>query len=187
MKYYIFWLAVLILVPGMSYAQNLRLGYFGKTITHYGVKGAYEIPLASSVSSRNAAKRLLYGSLGAAGYRHAKNHIGVIVAPEIGFRRIGKRGALFEFAIAPSYFRYFLEGRTFEATSDGDFRRVRFAGGNAFLPTVSIGVGHDLSVRKKVPVAWYVRLNVMQQRPYNTSNLMRFALEAGTLIPLKKR
>lgn len=187
MKYYVFWLALLVLAPGISSAQNLRLGYFGETITHYGLKGAYEVPLASSVSSRNGAKRQLYGSLGIAGYRHPQNHLGVIVSPEIGFRRIGKRGALFEFAIAPSYFRYFLEGRTFEATSDGDFQRVRFAGGNAFLPTVSVGVGHDLSVRKKVPLAWYVRLNVMQQRPYNTSNLMRFALEAGTLIPLKKR
>ena len=76
--------------------------------------------------------------------------------------------------------------KTYEAATDGNFNRVRFAGGNAFMPTISIGVGHDLSVRKKVPLAWYVRLNVMQQRPYNTSNLIRFALEAGTLIPLKK-
>lgn len=187
MKYCVLWLGLFVLLPGMLCAQNFRLGYYGETITHYGVKGAYEMPLATSVSSRNAAKRQLYGSLGVAGYRHAQNHIGMIVAREIGLRRIGKRGALFELAIAPSYFRYFLEGRTFKATSEGEFRRVRFAGRNAFLPTVSVGVGHDLSVRKKAPLAWYVRLNVMQQRPYNTSNLMRFALEAGTLIPLKKR
>ncbi|KAA0992453.1 hypothetical protein [Dyadobacter aurulentus] len=186
MKYNFFWLALVLAAPNALTAQSLRLAYFGETVTHYGLRGAYEMPIGTSVSAGNA-KRMLYGSLGIAGYRHPQNHIGVIVSPEIGFRRIGKRGALFEFALSPAYFRYFLEGKTFEATADGDFNRLRFAGGNAFLPTLSLGVGHDLSIRKNLPLAWYVRLNVMQQRPYNTSNLMRFALEAGTLIPLKKR
>ncbi|MCF2498883.1 MULTISPECIES: hypothetical protein [Dyadobacter] len=186
MKCNIFWLVLFCTGPQLLHAQSLRLGYFGETITHYGLRLAYEKPIATSISARNA-KRILYGSLGVSGYRHPQNHIGLIVSPEVGFRRIGKKGALFEFALSPAYFRYFLEGKTYEATSDGDFDRVRFAGGNAFMPTVSLGVGHDLSVRKKVPLAWYVRLNLMQQRPYNTSNLIRFALEAGTLIPLKKR
>ena len=186
MKYYVFWLSLMLAVPNVLTAQSLRLAYFGETAAHYGLRGAYELHFASSVSKRSAAARVLYGSLGVAGYRHPQNHIGVIVSPEIGFRRIGKKGALFEFSLSPAYFRYFLEGKTYEAATDGNFNRVRFAGGNAFMPTISIGVGHDLSVRKKVPLAWYVRLNVMQQRPYNTSNLIRFALEAGTLIPLKK-
>lgn len=185
MKCPILWLALLCTGPQLLQAQSLRLGYFGETVSHYGLRGAYEKPIATYVSSRHT-KRMLYGSLGVAGYRHPQNHIGLIVAPEIGYRRIGKRGALFEFALSPAYFRYFLEGNTFEVTPDGDFDRVPFAGGNAFMPTVSVGVGHDLSVRKKVPLAWYVRLNLMQQRPYNTSNLIRFALEVGTLIPLKK-
>ena len=186
MKYNVLWLALIFAGPNFLHAQSLRLAYFGETVTHYGLRGAFEMPITTSVSARNA-KRMLYGSLGVAGYRHPQNHIGLIASPEIGFRRIGKKGALFEFALSPAYFRYFLEGKTFESTSEGDFQRVRFAGGNAFMPTASIGVGHDLSVRKKVPLAWYVRLNVMQQRPYNTANLMRFALEAGATIPLKKR
>ena len=187
MNYNALWLALLLAAPNVLNAQSLRLAYYGETITHYGLRVAYEEAVTGKVSERNGATRMLYGSLGAAGYRHPQNHIGVILSPEVGFRRIGKRGALFELALSPAYFRYFLEGKTFEATSDSDFQRVRFAGGNAFMPTISIGLGHDLSVRKKVPLAWYARLNVMQQRPYNTSQLMRFALEAGTLIPLKKR
>ncbi|WP_026632513.1 hypothetical protein [Dyadobacter alkalitolerans] len=185
MKYNIIWLVLLCTCSQFLHAQSLRLAYFGETVSHYGLRAAYEKPIVTSISARNA-KRILYGSLGVAGYRHPQNHIGLTVSPEIGFRRIGKKGALYEFSLSPAYFRYFLEGRTYEATTDGDFDRVRFAGGNAFMPTVSLGLGHDLSVRKKVSLAWYVKLNLMQQRPYNTSNLMRFALEAGTLIPLKK-
>ncbi|TLU92035.1 hypothetical protein FEM55_14870 [Dyadobacter sediminis] len=186
MKCKFLWFVLFCTGPQFLYAQSLRLGYFGETVSHYGLRVAYEKPVAVSVSARHA-KRMLYGSLGVAGYQHPQNHIGLIVSPEIGFRRTGKKGALFELSLSPAYFRYFLDGKTYEATTDGDFDRVRFAGGNAFMPTLSLGVGHDLSVRRKVPLAWYVRLDLMQQRPYNTSNLIRFALEAGTLIPLKKQ
>lgn len=186
MKCKFLWLVLFCTSSQFLYAQSLRLGYFGETVSHYGLRVAYLKPVAVSVSARNT-QRMLYGSLGVAGYRHLQNHIGLIVSPEIGFRRIGKKGALFEFSLSPAYFRYFLEGKTYEATTDGDFDRVRFAGGNAFMPTLSLGIGHDLSIRRKVPLAWYVRLNLMQQRPYNTSHLIRFALEAGTLIPLKKQ
>ncbi|WP_031527437.1 hypothetical protein [Dyadobacter crusticola] len=183
----IFYLGLILTVPHLLSAQSLRVGYFGETVTHYGLRAAYDQPIASKVSKRNSAHKILYWSAGLAAYRHPQNHVGLIVSPELGYRRIGKRGSLFEFALSPAYFRYFLEGRTFEATPEGDFRRVRMAGGNAFLPTVSVSLGHDLSVRRQVPLAWYVRLNVMQQRPYNTSHLTRFGIEAGTLLALKKR
>lgn len=187
MKSYILYLGILLTIPQVLSAQTLRIGYFGETITHYGIKAAYDRPIVSSVSRRNAIRRIVYGSVGVAAYRHPQNHTGVIVSPEIGYRRTGKRGGLFELALAPAYFRYFLEGRTYKVTPEGDFQRIRMAGGNAFLPTASVSLGRDLSLRRQVPMAWYVRLNVMQQRPYNTSNLMRFGMEAGTLLSFKKQ
>ncbi|WP_266367057.1 hypothetical protein [Tellurirhabdus rosea] len=186
MKRHLLWLGLVIASLTTVRAQTLRLGYYGETVTHYGLRAAYERPFASYTKERNAALKSFYLSLGIALYRHPQNHVGLIVSPEIGYRRTGRRGGLFELAVSPAFFRYFLDGQTYEPTESGDFRRVRLAGGQAFMPTVSVGIGRDLSVRHRLPLSLYTRLNLMQQRPYNTSALMRFGIEFGTLIPLKK-
>jgi hypothetical protein len=167
-------------------AQSLRVSYYGETITHYGLKAAYEWPVWSYTKQRNQAQKKLLFAPGLAVYRHPHNHIGLVFSPELTYRRTSRRGGIFEAGIAPAYFRYFLEGTTFEVNDSGELTRVPLAGGNAFLPTVSIGFGKDLSIRRQLPLSWYTRLNLMQQRPYNTSALIRFSLEAGVNIPLKK-
>ncbi|MPR36844.1 hypothetical protein [Salmonirosea aquatica] len=167
-------------------AQSLRVGYYGETVTHYGLKVAREWSLRSFVKERNRARRQLLVAPALAVYRHPQNHVGLVFFPELTYRRTSRRGGIFEAGLAPAYFHYFLEGTTYSPDESGELQRVRLAGGNAFLPTVFVGVGKDLSVRRQVPLAWYTRLNVMQQRPYNTSALMRFSLEAGLILPLKK-
>ncbi|GAB3178061.1 hypothetical protein [Telluribacter humicola] len=168
-------------------AQALRVGYYGETITHYGLKVAYELPLHSYIKEKNQARKTFLFAPGLAVYRHPHNHIGLVVSPELTYRRTSRRGRIFELGLAPSYFHYFLEGTTYTPDGPDDFKQVRWAGGNAFMPTAFVGIGKDLSVRKNIPLAWYTRLNVMQQRPYNTSTLMRFSLEAGVTIPLQKQ
>jgi len=185
MKRFFLLLALVLTSLSSLRAQSLRVGYYGETVTHYGFRLAYDRPLLQKVRERNQARKILYGSLGLAAYRHPANHYGLILSPELGYRRIGRRGSIFELAVAPAYFRYFLDGTTYEATPTGDFRKVPGAGGNAFLPTIGLGIGRDLSVRHGLPLSWYTRLNVMQQRPYNTTALLRFSLELGTLISLR--
>ena len=167
-------------------AQAIRVGYYGETVTHYGLKVAYERTLFPRIKSRNQARKTVLVAPGLAAYRHPQNHIGFVFSPELTYRRTGRRGATFEVGIAPAYFRYFLDGTTYEVTDAGDFRRVRLAGGNAFMPTVSVGVGKDWSVQRNLPLTCYTRLNLMLQRPYNTSTLLRFSLEARVIIPFKK-
>ncbi|WP_247237156.1 hypothetical protein [Telluribacter sp. SYSU D00476] len=180
-------LALMLAVMPEAQAQALRAGYYGETVTHYGLKVAYELPLRSYVKEKNGAQKTFLFAPGLAAYRHPHNHIGLVLSPELTYRRTSRRGRTFEVGLAPSYFRYFLEGTTYTPDGPDDFKQVRWAGGNAFLPTAFIGIGKDLSVRKNIPLAWYTRLNVMQQRPYNTSTLMRFSLEAGVTIPLQKQ
>ncbi len=167
-------------------AQAIRVAYFGETVTHYGVKVAYESPIYRYQKKASSTQKSFLFTPGLAVYRHPANHVGVILSPEFAYRRLGRRGGTFELAISPSYFRYFLEGQTFEVGENGQFERVPLAGRHAFLPTVSIGWGKDLSVRRQIPLAWYARLNVMQQRPYNASSLLRFGIELGIIKPLKK-
>ncbi|WP_229311160.1 hypothetical protein [Larkinella soli] len=167
-------------------AQQLRLAYYGETVTHYGLKAGYEIPVGTRHLRNETVRKEILFAPGIAVYRHPHNHTGIVVSPELAYRRTGPRGGFYELALAPSYFRYFLAGTTFEVDETGAFRRVPLAGRNAFLPTVSLGFGKDLSVRKRAGFSWYARLNLMQQRPYNASSLLRFSLEAGIIKPLKK-
>jgi hypothetical protein len=170
----------------VAQAQQLRFAYFGETVTHYGLKVGYEQPLRVRLRPSSVRHEWLLVP-GLAAYRHPHNHVGVIASPELAYRRTGRRGGLVEWAVSPSYFRYFLDGRTYEVGSDGTFHRVPLAGRSAFLPTVSFSIGRDYSVRRQVPISWYARLNLMQQRPYNASRLLRFGVEAGIIKPLRKR
>lgn len=168
-------------------AQQLRVAYFGETVTHYGLKVAYEYPLISRIKASNNARKEFLITPGLAVYNHPHNHVGVILSPELSYQRTGPRGGVFEVGLSNSYLRYFLAGQTFEVGENGEFQRVNMAGRGAYLPTVSVGFGRDLSVRKNRPLSWYARLNVMQQRPYNASELYRFAIECGIRKPLNNK
>jgi hypothetical protein len=177
-------ISLLSLLPLLSFGQHqLRAAYFGETITHYGVKIAYDKPFKewgkTKESDARIKKEFLYGGSFTA-FRHPHQLVGLIVSPEITWRRTGKRGGLFDVAIAPAYFRYFYEGKTYEYTGT-DFHKIPLAGRSAFLPTLSVGGGRDLSVNQGIPFMWYYRLNVMRQYPYHASSLMRFAIEAGVI------
>lgn len=158
---------------------NWKAAYYGETATHYGLKIGGEWQLAERTLTRKpVSKRWLAGAALAA-YRHPHHHIGVLVSPEITWLRTGRRGGTFEWGASPAVMRYFLQGKTYTPTADGRLERVRGAGRWVFLPTLAIGLGHDYRVRRDWPVAWYIRLNLMAQIPYNASWLPRFALEAG--------
>jgi hypothetical protein len=180
-------LGVLFILPlllGVTpcYAQHLRLAYYGETIVHYGAKGSVDYPLKekrkTKQNGRTVSKTFLFHP-GMAIYHHRHNHTGLIISPEFTYQRTGNGGGLFELGISPSYFRYFLAGTTFEVTPEGDLRKVPLAGRSAFLPTLSIALGKDLSIKHQLPIAWFTRLNLSLQTPYNASYLPRFAFEAG--------
>lgn len=186
MRTLIICLGLIILGPITIQAQSLRVGYYGETVTHYGIKVAAEWTIKRYLKESNHARKEFLAGPALVVYRHPQNHIGLVFFPELTYRRTSRRGGIFELGLAPASAYYFLEGATYTPDESGGLRRVRWAGQNAFLPTVFVGVGKDLSVRRQVPLAWFTRLNVMQQRPYNTSALIRFSLEAGITFPLKK-
>ncbi|SDL11293.1 hypothetical protein SAMN05421823_104409 [Catalinimonas alkaloidigena] len=168
-------------------AQTWRIAYYGETVTHYGLKVGTQYPLKTSERLKKTEARVTRNWLftpGVALYRHPQNHVGLVVAPEITYQRLGPKGGLLEAGIAPSYFRYFLEGQTYRVTPSGELQKKAWAGRSTFLPTLSLGIGKDLSVKKRIPLAWYTRLNWSVQVPYNASFLPRVALEAGII---KKR
>jgi hypothetical protein len=183
-RFFLFGFLVASIAAGAQH--QVRTAYFGETVTHYGFKIAYDRPLnTKAITKRNGSsvQRQWLAGGGVAFFRHPHQQKGLIVAPEVMWRRTGKRGGLIDVAFSPAFFRYFYEGTTYEFR-EGVFRQVALAGGNAFLPTISLGGGRDLSVRQNKPWMWYYRVNLMRQIPYNASALTRFSLEAGIIYKM---
>jgi hypothetical protein len=110
--------------------------------------------------------------------------VGLIVMPDVSYRRKNEKGRIFEAGISPGLFRSVLEGKVYEVNEAGELEKLTLAGRTAFMPTVFIGIGKDLSVKKGIELSWYTRLNVMKQIPYNASSLTRIAFEIGIVKPL---
>ena len=72
-------------------AQSLRVGYYGETLTHYGLKVAYELPLRSYIKEKNRAQKAFLFAPGLAAYRHPRNHVGLVLSPELA--TAGRAGA----------------------------------------------------------------------------------------------
>lgn len=168
-------------------SQELKVAYFGESFTHYGLKGGYSLTLRSADRQTKKGRTItnaLAFTPGLAIYRHAHNHVGLIVMPDVSYKRKNEKGRTFETGFSPGIFRSFLEGKVYEVNEAGELEKVALAGRTAFMPTVFIGIGKDLSVKQGIPLSWYARLNVMKQIPYNASSLTRFAIELGIVKPL---
>jgi hypothetical protein len=178
-----------VAVIDSAHAQqaSIKLSYYGESITHYGLRGGYESVFRTKSTDRKmgtVTKNLLYSG-NIALYRHPHNHIGIILSPELEWRRNARKGRFIEVALAPSLFRYFYEGKTFEINESGNLERVKLAGRTTFLPTLSFGFGRDMSVNRNMPISWYSRINAMRQFPYNASSLTRVSIELGIIRKLK--
>ena len=168
-------------------AQNLRVAYFGETLTHYGVRGGMEYNLRHTERDKpkgRIATNDLYFGITLTAYRHPHNHIGLILAPELGWRHTGRRGGIVQAALSPGLFRSFYEGKTWKTGENGQFKRVLLAGQWGFMPGVSVGFGYTLG---KPDHALYCNLHYLRQYPYNQSFLNRVALEVGILRKMAKK
>lgn len=180
----LFTIVLVVSIAGHATAQqfDLKAAYFGESFSHYGLKAGVE----SSLFNSQKKNRFLYSGTVAV-YRHAHNHVGVIVTPEVSWRRTGERGGFVEAGLSTSLFRYFYEGTTYERSLDGQFRKIPFAGRTAFLPGIAVGYGRDMSVTRNIPLSWYTRLVGMRQYPYNASSLTRIAIEIGVIKKLNTK
>ncbi len=187
----------LCLANSASAQKNLRIAYFGETVTHYGLRSGAEYTLHRNEKSKpggHVAFNDLYFGITLTAYRHPHNHIGLILAPELGWRHTGRRGGIVQAAISPGLFRSFYEGKTWQTGENDQLDRVRLAGQWGFLPGVSVGFGHRLgrSLRPaksgdEAPLSGYCNLHYLRQYPYNHSFLNRFALELGVLKKLNTK
>ncbi len=184
MNYRLFFMAMFFNITTSLVAQNVRLSYFGENVTHYGIRGGLEYALHHSEKPKDnsTVQHDLTFGVHLTLFRHPNNHFGVILSPELGWRRTGKRGGMVQAALSPGLIRSIYEAKTYKTDEIGGFQQVTLAGQWGFLPGISLGVGKDFSVKHDTPIILFTNVHYMRQYPYNKTYLIRPALEAGIII-----
>ncbi len=155
-------------------ALNLGLGYFGETATHPGLVAHLELekPQSKKVST------IFRGDIGA--YVHARNHTGVFMDVHTGLRRYHASGIFTEQYLGLGTLLSFYNGDgVFQRDENGNIRRASAFANLDIMPSVTLGVGYNLSKNSDSANLIYFRPKVFWQLPFNNLALPHLALQVG--------
>ena len=153
---------------------NLGLGYFGETATHPGLVAHLELERTQS----KKVSTLFRADLGA--YVHARNHTGVFMDVHAGLRRYRNSGFFTEQYLGLGTLLSFYNGDgVFQRDDNGNIRRASAFANLDIMPSVTLGVGYNLSKDAASANLLYFRPKVFWQLPFNNLALPHLALQVG--------
>ena len=82
------------------------------------------------------------------------------------------------------YQRRFNKGTTYTTDASGNVQQVSLASRGYFQPSVAFGIGKDLSLTMKVPLAWHLRTGFHFLAPFNAGSVVGLNAEAGIIYQL---
>ena len=148
-----------------------QLGVMGEFLFHPGGFVGVE----GRVFGRGRGELLATGNVAA--YVHPRNHVGLMIWPELGGRlRVGRRVGLEAFG-GVGYMHTFLAAPLYTIDESGTVHRTRDRGHPSFMPTGSVGV--SVATKRVIP---FVRLQTFGQYPFNHSMLLHFAVLVGVRL-----
>ena len=171
-------------IIGLQAQKNLNVGggYFGHTLTHPGIVMDLELEHMFT----KGASLPLYASLGA--YVHPRNHYGAFVEVGTGFRQYFSSGLFFEERVGIGMLQTWLNSdAVYHVDESGQVRNASRINQADFMPSVSIGLGYDLSHRKDGKNLIWIRPKLYFQMPYKTMTNYHLALQLGFTRTLKGR
>ena len=175
-------IALLITGINLSFSQtnkNVGAGYFGHTGTHPGVVLEYEIEKMYS----KKASLPIRADIGV--YSHPRNHVGLFVDLNVGFRRYFKSGIFLEESIGIGALGTFLN-------SDGVFKVDdigNVSDGSRFIavdlmPSLTLGIGFDLTKNRDRKTLIWLRPKIFWQYPHKTTSTFHPAIQLGLTYKL---
>ncbi|PHN07907.1 hypothetical protein [Flavilitoribacter nigricans] len=165
------------LLTHLSAQSNLKAGvaYFGHTLTHPG--GVLELELEREFSERASLPfRIDLGY-----YRHARNHDGLFLDAHIGLRQYARSGFFWEESIGIGILQTMLNGEdgVFEVGEDGTVRRGSVFNQPDLMPSVTLGLGWDLTHRQDRKTLLWLRPKLYWQYPQKLVSVYHVAVQAG--------
>lgn len=165
--------------------RGFSIAYFNEQIARPGLRVGYETALWNKIktqSNGNSRWRSLISKSHLGFYSHFRNHTGVFLNTQLGFRFTSPSGLYTEplhFGIG--YLHTFLGAKTFEVDEAGNVEPISLAGNsNLFLPYLTlIGVGYDFRKKRDKPFSVYCAVDVFLQYPENNASKLRLSIPVG--------
>lgn len=171
-----------------NYGNTLTVSYFGEHMFHPGTRIGYEWPaLTNKIKTKHRTSHSLMLHPGIGYYLHSGNHHGLFLNSEIGYNVLFFFGVESRINIGVGYLRTFLDGETYEMTSDGNFKKIPLAGNNTFMPSLSLHLAYDFSRVSNLNFGIFIKPSFFMQIPYNTFALPQYAVELGIKYHLKEK
>lgn len=182
-------------ISSLAWGQNKKpttvsISYFGEMITHPGLKLSADFNMKDwdkTKSSKKDSSKIIHKSLIISPtlgfYYHRRYQTGLFVMPEVKYKRQNRKGAFYEFGVGLGYLRTFISN-TYEVSVNGEVRKVS-AGHNYFATNYFISFGKDLSVKKNLPIAYFIKPQFMYAVPNFPGGVGYLALELGISYRLK--
>jgi len=158
---------------------NIKLAYYGETLTHPGLLlGIEYIPHSSG------NYQMILG-LDLGGYVHRRNNKSLFTRGKWGQRITAKNGLFVDHFLGLGYLHQFVHGgELFEVLPNGAIVEIPDKGQSRFMPSISLGAGYDFSKKTTKNFSLYLSPELFWKAPFNGYYLTHFALNTGIIIKL---
>lgn len=170
-------IALFIGLTSLCFAQkklNVGLGYFGETLSYPGVVGELEyekvytekfsIPLKANIGF----------------YSHPRSHNAMFLDVHEGLRRYFRQGKWYaEQHIGIGLMASFYNEEVWHVDEGGRARTISNFGNIDFMPSVSFGLGYNLTPNRESSNYIWIRPKIFWQLPYNNLALPHLAFQIG--------
>ena len=161
---------------------NIGGGYFGQTISYPGIviEAEREKMFSENVS---IPIRLDLGF-----YNHPRYHAGAFIDLNVGFRQYFKSGFFLEEGIGAGVLAYFLNSDgVYKVDDSGLVSEASRANPVDFMPSITLGLGYNLTKDSGKQNLIWLRPKVSWQAPHKTLSTYNFALQVGFTHTIKSR
>ena len=177
--------AIILMVFSSLNAQsrlNIGAGYFGQTVTHPGIvlEMEYETTLSSTMS---LPFRVDLGM-----YTHPRNHHGLFIDANFGFRRYFKSGLFLEQSIGIGVLGSAINTDVFTLDDNGTVSDASKLNSLQLMPSLTLGIGYNLTKNNEdaLTLIW-LRPKISWQIPHKTTASFSPALQLGFTHQVKRR
>jgi hypothetical protein len=175
----------LISISSLAFGQtriNVGGGYFGHTLTYPGIVLEAEV---EKMFGKNASIPLR-ADLGL--YVHPRNQYGLFFDLNAGFRQYFKSGLFVEESIGAGFLQTFLHSDgVYEINDEGLVTEVSRSIPMDFMPSLTLGVGFNLTQRSGKQNLIWVRPKLFWQIPHKSLSTYNFALQFGFTHTIKSK
>lgn len=159
--------------------KNIGGGYFGHTLTHPGIVLEFEL------EKKITEKMSLPFRFDLGYYRHPRNHDGLFFDFNFGSRRYFENGLFIEQSIGIGFLETIMNEDVFEVDDNGTVTSVSKFNEPDFMPSITLGLGYNMTKSKETLNALWIRPKIFWQVPHKSSAVFHPVVQFGFTHGLK--